>query len=189
MIEWNACAWYSMSMASLPSIRITSEICLLTATLADKDNPSSDALLSDNSKLLLLKGGKSMSHGSYSERTCLVSKSHSQNANINWNTPDVMQLYWSLGDELSICLVNTLGLYVNTSAVQYQNFYFDTNQCDISNIIRYWYDFDNNILSKTYCKSFLIYQCIVNAWATVCLVFWCKHWSLCMHFQLFWMLY
>ena len=35
-------------MVSLPSVRITSEICLLTATLADKDNPSSDALLSDN---------------------------------------------------------------------------------------------------------------------------------------------
>ena len=35
-------------MAWLPSIRITSEICL-TATLMAKDNPSSDALLSDNS--------------------------------------------------------------------------------------------------------------------------------------------
>ena len=35
-----------MSMASLPSIRITFEIYLL---IADKDNPSSDALLSDNS--------------------------------------------------------------------------------------------------------------------------------------------
>ena len=37
-----------MSMASLPSIRITSEFCLLTATLADEYNPWSDALLSDN---------------------------------------------------------------------------------------------------------------------------------------------
>ena len=36
-------------MASLPSVRITSKICLLTATLADKDNPLSDALLSNNS--------------------------------------------------------------------------------------------------------------------------------------------
>ena len=35
-------------MASLPNVRITSEICSLTATLDDKDNPSSDALLSDN---------------------------------------------------------------------------------------------------------------------------------------------
>ena len=35
-------------MASIPGIRNTSEICLLTATVADKDNPSSDAL-SDNS--------------------------------------------------------------------------------------------------------------------------------------------
>ena len=32
----------------IPSIRITSKICLLT-TLADKDNPSSDTLLSGNS--------------------------------------------------------------------------------------------------------------------------------------------
>ena len=35
-------------MASLPGVRITFEICLLAATLADKDNLSSDALLSDN---------------------------------------------------------------------------------------------------------------------------------------------
>ena len=35
-------------MASLPSIRITYEICLLTATLVDKDNSSSDTLLSDS---------------------------------------------------------------------------------------------------------------------------------------------
>ena len=38
-----------MGMASLPGIRITSEICSLTATLDDEDNPSSDTLLSDNS--------------------------------------------------------------------------------------------------------------------------------------------
>ena len=38
-----------MSMTSFPSVGITSKICLLTATLTDKDNPSSDALLSDNS--------------------------------------------------------------------------------------------------------------------------------------------
>ena len=38
-----------MSMVSLPGIRITFKICLLTATLADKDNPSSHSLLSDNS--------------------------------------------------------------------------------------------------------------------------------------------
>ena len=36
-------------MASLSGIRIISKICLLTATFTDKDNPSSDALLSDNS--------------------------------------------------------------------------------------------------------------------------------------------
>ena len=45
----NIITWYAMSMASLPSIRKNHfEICLLTATLADKDNPSSDALLSGN---------------------------------------------------------------------------------------------------------------------------------------------
>ena len=37
-----------MGSASLLSIRITSKICLLTTTLADKDTSSSDALLSDN---------------------------------------------------------------------------------------------------------------------------------------------
>ena len=41
--------WYTTTIASLPGVGITSEICLLTATLADKDNPLSDALLSDNS--------------------------------------------------------------------------------------------------------------------------------------------
>ena len=38
-----------MSTASLPGVRITSKICLLTATFADKDKPLSDALLLDNS--------------------------------------------------------------------------------------------------------------------------------------------
>ena len=36
-------------MVSLPGIRITSEICLLTVTPADKHNPWSDTFLSDNS--------------------------------------------------------------------------------------------------------------------------------------------
>ena len=47
-----ALIWYATSEASLPSIRITSETCSLTATLVVKDNLSSDAtdaLLSDNS--------------------------------------------------------------------------------------------------------------------------------------------
>ena len=37
-------------MALLPGVdvKITSEICLLIATLTDKDNPLSDVLLSDN---------------------------------------------------------------------------------------------------------------------------------------------
>ena len=37
-----------MSMGLLPRVKITSEICSLTAILAVKDNPLSDALLSDN---------------------------------------------------------------------------------------------------------------------------------------------
>ena len=53
-------------LASLPSVRITYEIYLLMSTLIDKDNPSSDTLLSDNSskliaKKLLLKGSE-MAH-------------------------------------------------------------------------------------------------------------------------------
>ena len=39
--------WYATSMASL-RIRITYDICLLTATLMDEENPSSDTLLLDN---------------------------------------------------------------------------------------------------------------------------------------------
>ena len=42
-------------MASLPSIRITSEI-LLTATLTDKDNPSSDAFLLAKSQETFVEG-------------------------------------------------------------------------------------------------------------------------------------
>ena len=39
---------FNWCIASLPSVRITSKIYLLTTTLTDKDNSSSDALLSDN---------------------------------------------------------------------------------------------------------------------------------------------
>ena len=57
-----------MSMALLPSIRITSKICLLTAaTLADKDNPSFDAFLSDNlsnSQETFVEGSELVSDGS-----------------------------------------------------------------------------------------------------------------------------
>ena len=41
--------WHATSIASLPSVRIISEIYLPTATLTDNNNPSSDALLTDNS--------------------------------------------------------------------------------------------------------------------------------------------
>ena len=40
--------WDAMSIASLHGVRITFEICLLTVILIDKDNPSSDTLLSNN---------------------------------------------------------------------------------------------------------------------------------------------
>ena len=70
------------SIASLPGIGITSEICLLTATLADKDNPSSDALLSDNSsnsQETFVEGRRVRSQMSrrdiYSAHACSVSKS------------------------------------------------------------------------------------------------------------------
>ena len=42
------CHKYGIVSYAVPSIKITSEISLL-ATLADQDNPSSDALLSGNS--------------------------------------------------------------------------------------------------------------------------------------------
>ena len=94
-----------MSIALLPGIRITSEICLLTATLTDKDNPLSDALLSDNSsnsQETFVEGRQVTSQmacgGIYSARACLVSKSHNQNTNIiKCNACDVMRLYRSLG--------------------------------------------------------------------------------------------
>ena len=71
-----------MSIASLPGVGITSEICLLTATLADKDNPSSDTLLSENSsnsQETFVEGQQvcsRMAHrGIYSARAYSVSKS------------------------------------------------------------------------------------------------------------------
>ena len=53
-------------MALLLSIRIASEICLLAATLADKDNPLSDTLLSDNllnSEETFVEGGEFVFNG------------------------------------------------------------------------------------------------------------------------------
>ena len=98
-----------MSIASLPGIGITSEICLLTATLADKDNPSSDALLSDNlsnSQETFVEGRQVRSwmtrRGIYSAHTCSLSKSHNENTDIKCNARDLMQLYQNLGGEVSI---------------------------------------------------------------------------------------
>ena len=98
-----------MSIALLPGIGITSKIYLLAATLADKDNPLSDALLSDNSsnsQETFVEGRQVCSRmsrrGVYAARTCSVSKSHNQNTNIKCNTRDVMLLYQSLGGEVLI---------------------------------------------------------------------------------------
>ena len=97
------------SIALLPGVGITSKICLLTATLADKDNPSSDALLSDNlsnSQETFVEGWKvrfQMAHrGIYSAHACSISKSHNENTNIKCNACDVMWLYRSLGGEVLI---------------------------------------------------------------------------------------
>ena len=87
-------------MALLSGIGITSEICLLTATLPDKDNLSSDALLSHNllnSQETLVEGRRVHSRmackGIYSAYVCSVSKSHNQNTNIKCNARDLMWLY------------------------------------------------------------------------------------------------
>ena len=70
---------------------------LLTATLVDKDNPLSDALLSDNSSNSLVEGQQICSRmarrGMYSTRVCSVFKSHNENTNIKCNAHDVMRLY------------------------------------------------------------------------------------------------
>ena len=98
-----------MNIASLPGVGITSEICSLTATLTDKDNLSSDTLLSDNSsnsQETFVEGWRVRSRmarrGIYSAVHAPVSKSHHQNTNIKCNARDVMQLYQSLGSEMSI---------------------------------------------------------------------------------------
>ena len=74
-----------MSMASLSCVIITSEISLLIATLADKNNPSSDALLSDNSsnnQEIFVEGWQGLflmaRRDIYSAHMCSVSKSHNQ---------------------------------------------------------------------------------------------------------------
>ena len=88
-----------MSIASLPGIGITSEIRLLTATLADKDNPLPDALLSDdslNSQETFVEGRQVRSwmalKNIYSARACLVSKSHNEYTDIKCNARDLMRL-------------------------------------------------------------------------------------------------
>ena len=88
-----------MSISSLPSVRIASKICLLTATLADKDNPSSDALSdnSSNSQETFVDRWQVRSRmacrGIFSARACLISKSHNENTTIKCNACDVMRLY------------------------------------------------------------------------------------------------
>ena len=89
-----------MSIASLPGVGITSEICLLTATLADKENPSFDALLSDNSlnsQETFVEGRQIRSRmarrGIYSERMYSASKSYNEYTDIKCNASDLMRLY------------------------------------------------------------------------------------------------
>ena len=102
-----------MSIASLPGVEITSEICLLTATLTDKGNPSS------NSQETFLKGGRFVLGwlvGVSALHVYSISKSHNENTNIKCNTPDSM---WPSPSEALVvrcqyCLISTLGLYVNT---------------------------------------------------------------------------
>ena len=98
--------WY---IVSLPGVGITSEICLLTAKLTDKDNPSSDALLSDNlsnSQKYFVEGRQVCSwmarRGIYSAHAYSVSKSHNEYTDIKCNVCDLMQFYRSLGGEVSI---------------------------------------------------------------------------------------
>ena len=111
--------WYTTSIASLTGVGITSETCLLTATLADKDNPLSDTLLSDNSsnsQETFVEGRwvcSWMAHRCiYSACACSVSKSYNQNINIKCNACDVMLFYHVV--RCWYRLVNTLGSYVNT---------------------------------------------------------------------------
>ena len=106
---YNALTWYSTSTASLPGVEITSEICLLTATLADKNNPSSNTLLSDNlsnSQETFVEGWQVRSQmarrGIYSAHTYSVSKSHNEYTDIKCNERDLMRLYRSLGGEVLI---------------------------------------------------------------------------------------
>ena len=89
-----------MSIALLPGVGITFEICLLTATLADKDNPSSDTLLSDNlsnNQETFVEGRQVRSRmarrGIYSARAYSVSKSHNEYSYIKCNARDLMRLY------------------------------------------------------------------------------------------------
>ena len=98
-----------MNIASLSGVGITSKICLLTATLTDKDNPSSDALLSDNSsnnQETFVEGRQVCSRmarrGIYSARACSVSKPHNEYTDIKCKARDLMRLYRSLGGEVSI---------------------------------------------------------------------------------------
>ena len=74
----------SVSMALLTSIRITSEICLLTATLVDNRLMYCYQIIRQITEKLLLKVACSFlmaRRGIYSPCAYLVSKSHNQNTN------------------------------------------------------------------------------------------------------------
>ena len=77
----------------------------LTATLDDKDNPLSDTCyqtIGQIAKKLAVSSFLMARRGIYFACTCLVSKSHNENANIKQNPCDVMRLFQSLGGEVSI---------------------------------------------------------------------------------------
>ena len=84
---------------------------------ADKDNPSSDALLSDNlsnSQKTFVEGQQVHSwmarRGIYSARSCSVSKSHNEYTDIKCNARDLMRLYRRLGGEVSILPCYYIGI-------------------------------------------------------------------------------
>ena len=104
----------------LPGVGITSEICLLTATLTDKDNPLSDTLSSNNSsnsRETFVEGQQVCSRmarrGIYSAHECSISKSHNEYTDSKCNAHNFMRLYRSLGGRvsLSMSIILNLGEY------------------------------------------------------------------------------
>ena len=92
-------------------VEITSKVCLLTATLTDKDNPSSDALsdnLANSQETFFIEGWQVRSRmarrGIHSACASSISKFCNENTSIKCNARDVMRLYRSPVGEVSIPL-------------------------------------------------------------------------------------